>query len=80
MKIAVLNYQTGRADILENVPDEEELKNYFINHPVQNALHKLKKTDDLACFIEVYLETIGHYHLSEIDWMVINGIDYKDMA
>lgn len=80
MKIAVLNYQTGKVDILENVPDEEELKNYFINHPVQSALHKLVRTDDLVCFIEVYLEAIGRYHMSEIDWMIINGVNNRNMG
>ena len=35
MKIAVLNYQTGRADILENVPDEgEESVILFIVHRI----------------------------------------------
>ena len=79
MKLAVLNYQTGKVDILENVPDEEELKIYFIDHPVQNALHKLARTDDVFCFIEVYLEEIGRYHMSEIDWMKIDDINFRKM-
>ena len=66
MKIAVLNYQTGRADILENVPDEGELKTYFIEHPIQGAMHKLGQDDDSICFIEAYhycpLKVVDDYY------------------
>ena len=79
MKIAVLNYQTGRADILENVPDEGELRTYFIEHPIQGAMHKLGQNDDSICFIEAYLEVTCGYHMSEIDWMVINDVNFTDM-
>lgn len=79
MRIAVLNYETGKVDILENVPDADELKNYFIEHPVEHALHKLTREDDLLDFIEAYLSEVCNYHLSEIDYMVINGINHIDM-
>lgn len=79
MIIAVLNYQTGKVDILENVPDENELTTYFIEHPIEEALHKLTREDNLLDFIEAYLTEICHYHLSEIDWMIINGINQIDM-
>lgn len=79
MRIAVLNYETGKVDILENVPDADDLKTYFIEHPVEHALHKLTREDDLLDFIEAYLNVICHYHSSEIDYMEINGINYIDM-
>lgn len=79
MTIAVLNYESGKVDILNNVPDADDLKAYFIEHPVEHALHKLTREDDLLVFIEAYLSVVCNYHLSEIDYMVIDGVNFIDM-
>lgn len=77
MKIAVLNYQTGEVDIVENVPDEEGLKAYFTGHSIEGVPRELIEDDDL---IRLYLDVICHYHMSEIDWMVIQGINFREMG
>lgn len=79
MRIAVLNYETGKVDILENVPEAGDLKTYFIEHSVEHTLRKLTREDGLLDVIETYLSVVCNYHLSEIDYMVMDGVNYIDM-